>query len=321
MSSGPGGTSADPVVIGGVGGSGTRAVAGVLRACGLLLPEPLNPQLDTQWGDVLFKRPSWRPVLLAADRRRPVPELTEAVRVLQALLLGEPLDHRRLAMVAAAAAEYADLGRDGAAAGGVRWPPPATAFSLIAAHLARSDPPDVLDRWGWKHPVSQLLLPELRAACDGIRYIHVARHPLDAAWSSNTQGVALWGALAGIDQAQIDAAPADARLSWWLHTMRAALAVGREMGGRFMVVRLEQLCRHPIGVVRRLAAFAGLQPDDATLRSAAGLVAAPASIGRWRAHPLDGFDADRLAAARAWAAQWEPAGDETDPPTPDGARR
>jgi hypothetical protein len=46
-----------PIAIGGVGGSGTRAVAAILRDVGIDIGSDLNNTLDSPWFTSLFKQP------------------------------------------------------------------------------------------------------------------------------------------------------------------------------------------------------------------------------------------------------------------------
>ena len=48
-----------PVIIGGVGGSGTRVVAEILDNLGFYIGNDLNPAKDNLWFLLLFKRPRW----------------------------------------------------------------------------------------------------------------------------------------------------------------------------------------------------------------------------------------------------------------------
>ena len=48
-----------PVAVGGVGGSGTRVVAEVMRAFGFYLGSELNAASDNLWFTLLFRRPGW----------------------------------------------------------------------------------------------------------------------------------------------------------------------------------------------------------------------------------------------------------------------
>ena len=45
-----------PVIIGGIGGSGTRVVAEILMRIGIYLGHTLNASLDNLWFTALFKR-------------------------------------------------------------------------------------------------------------------------------------------------------------------------------------------------------------------------------------------------------------------------
>src|SRR5947207_2715003 len=48
-----------PVAVGGVGGSGTRVVAALLREAGVYLGADLNDSLDNLWFRLLFRRAQW----------------------------------------------------------------------------------------------------------------------------------------------------------------------------------------------------------------------------------------------------------------------
>jgi len=48
-----------PVVVGGLGGSGTRVVAEILIEFGFYLGSDLNAANDNLWFTLLFKRPRW----------------------------------------------------------------------------------------------------------------------------------------------------------------------------------------------------------------------------------------------------------------------
>ena len=53
-----------PVIVGGIGGSGTRLVAGLLQIFGYYIGDDLNDSLDNHWFTLLFKR---RSILLEND--------------------------------------------------------------------------------------------------------------------------------------------------------------------------------------------------------------------------------------------------------------
>ena len=82
-------TKVGPCAIGGLGGSGTRVVAQILRDVGIFMGTDLNGANDNLWFTLLFKRPkiltisdgefnSW--VRLFADRMSGDLEIDDAVR-------------------------------------------------------------------------------------------------------------------------------------------------------------------------------------------------------------------------------------------------
>lgn len=239
---------------------------------------------------------------MGAERVRPDPELVQTFGLLRTMLVGGQLNRAKLRRLAAAAADVAALGLEQGFPG-VRWWAPHKPFQFVAGYL-NERPPLKPGPFGWKHPGTHLMLPELLEAFPRARYIHVLRDPLDMAWSSNVQGVRLWAAVAGIDPSELDARPQNAQLAWWLHSTRLALAAGRELGNRFMLVRLEHLVDRPRAVAGRLAAFAGLEPDREALGGAIESVHQAESIGRSADKPLDVFDPALLAEAQAYVSRW-----------------
>jgi Sulfotransferase family len=183
-------------------------------------------------------------------------------------------------------------------------------FRIVAEYLDRASPEASHEPWGFKYAAADVLLPELLAAFGELRYIHVVRDPFDAAWSENREVVELWGRLGGIGPERLARSPQDAALGWWLRSTSQAVSAGRSIGGRFMLVRLEQLWQHPIAVARRLAEFAGLQPDQETLRLAITDITAPDSVGRYKQHGLEALDPALVARAQGWIDNWR--GDRRD---------
>jgi hypothetical protein len=136
--------------------------------------------------------------------------------------------------------------------------------------------------WGWKEPNSHVLLPHLIDHFPGLRYVYVARHGLDMAYSRNQTQLRIWGPRFGV-VAPDDAPAPGAQVDFWIAATRRAVELGQErLGERFLFLRFEDLCRAPEVQIRRLLEFAGLVHDDALVGRLAAEVEAPASIGRWR---------------------------------------
>jgi Sulfotransferase family len=138
-------------------------------------------------------------------------------------------------------------------------------------------------QWGWKHPHSYLLLPFLGRLLPDLRFVHVLRDGRDVALSGNQRQLELYGpVLLG------DGLPAQGRVArsaafWSRANCLAADYAERRLAGRYLRVRLEDLCADPERAVSRLAALLGLSPPDGAQRDAAArMVNPPSSLGRWR---------------------------------------
>ncbi len=269
-----------PVAIGGLGGSGTRVFAALLRHAGLYIGDTLNPPLDNLWFTVLFKRRAW------TEQTPPQAELAEAARLFTRAMttgLADRLDRDARARIEALRADLPPLGtwRCGAQA--------ETIDSLLASRPAPAR------RWGWKEPNTHVFLPALDAAIPGLRYIHVLRDGLDMAFSNNTWQMRHWEHLYGL--ADDPALPRPQRqLRYWIAANHAAITYGRaHMPGRFLAIRYEDFCADPAGHWPRLRALIDA-PEGLALP--ADLVQ-PTSIGRSEDHDLSLFPPAMLAEARA----------------------
>jgi hypothetical protein len=261
---------------------------------------PTNSERDSVWPTMIFARPAWLSAI--AQGQRPSTALVEAACTLRAMFNGLQLSRSQLKALAAAAADEAAMACDG----DVRiWRSvPATPFQFIADYL-RAPPGPIPPRpWGWKAPVSQVVLPELLEAFQSARYVHVIRHPLDMAWSDNTHGVRLWGPLCGYDRRAVERAPHDARLAWWLYTTERVMELARVAGDRIMIVGFDQMCDEPQEFTRQLALYAGLRPAQDTIEAAASLITPPASIGRRDRHDPDMLSTVLRERAEQWLAAW-----------------
>lgn len=265
-----------PIAVGGVGGSGTRVVAGILQEAGVWMGQDLNEARDNLWFTLLFKHPS----ILGASEQR--------FQQLTALFLA--------AMSNNDAASRPDLYvldelvADGRPQHDGPW------LELRAESLRRAiAAPRRAPVWGWKEPNTHIVADRLPAHIPRLRYIHVARSGLDMAYSANQNQLKLWGpATLGGDHA---ASPRNSLRFWcWAH-MRI-LGIGEQMGARFLFIRFEDLCQDPARFVSLILSFAGLQPDQEAVDRAIRSVAPPTSIGRHAAQSLVQFDPDDVAYVR-----------------------
>ena len=276
-------SDAAPIVIGALGGSGTRVPAEALIEAGTHLGRDFNRARDNLVFTALFKRPRW---LARAGDARIHRQLDTFVRYMRGHRYG-PGDYARLA---ASVIDHEPT---------LRLRESARRVSRAVTH--RPDPAAARAAvWGWKEPNSHVFLPQLIDHFPGLRYVHVVRHGLDMAYTRNKTQLEIWGDHFGIGVPPEDElALAGAQLDLWIATTRRAIDLGRRLGERFMLLRYEDLCREPERELRGLVSLAGLEVDGAVLSRLAGGVEAPGSVGRWRARGSGHFSAGQLAAVES----------------------
>jgi len=277
-------TQAAPVAVGGVGGSGTRVVAEVLRAFGLYMGSELNTASDNLWFTLLFRRPDW----YRAHHANHGQEVGKALSIFDRAMRGSgKFDENDYRLVIGAFEEVASIQRNYTRP--LQW-----ADSLINAVLA--DEQAERD-WGWKEPNTHMYLEHINDYFDGIKYVHVIRHGLDMVFSRNQFQFLSWGELFGLPRSGPAAMFPRAVLEYWIRANRRAIASGEQFyGDRFMLLRFEDLCASPEEQIGRLAAFLGRRVESTELRRMAAAVHRPKSIMRYKCQELDIFTEEQLAA-------------------------
>ena len=159
-------------------------------------------------------------------------------------------------------------------------------YRLAIAKLSGSPAPDAADalranatavaghrrgrHWGWKLPETVLLLPEVAAAFERCRIVHVTRHPLDTCLRrthmtsrpNNRIGQAVLGAAyAALGWARDPAADPEHvcnAAAWWFQVREAHAFLASLPGTRAITVRYESLCDAPDETAARIACFVGV---------------------------------------------------------------
>jgi hypothetical protein len=270
---------AGPVVIGGLGGSGTRAVARGVTGLGVHLGHELNQAHDNLLFTLLCKRPMWLRQRLAGER--PNASVVAALDVLATLMAGQALDRDQLGVLAEAVADHAAFGHLVGPEGLLRSQRPAPEPFRLAARALASVPPAAA-HWGWKEPNSHVVLPELIARFPELVYVHVLRHPLDMAFSGNRNQLRLWGPSIGLVPARDALDEANNQLRWWLSSTELACDRASSLGDRFVLVGFEEFCEEPAKWLARISDAAAIATDTAILDAACEGIATPITTGRWR---------------------------------------
>lgn len=261
-----------PIAIGGVGGSGTRLVAELLRSAGVHLGDDLNSASDTLWFTLLFKRAEVTlsdsremdllTDTLVAGLRRATPLSGEVVQMLHALASRDRPQH---------SADWLQ----------------ARAVSLAKAAAE----PALRGHWGWKEPNTHVVIERLWERMPTLRYIHVVRHGVDMAYSSNQNQLQLWGEqVLGADGHLTP----QRSLAYWCRVHQRMQDLQQQNRARMYWLDYDNLCRDPVPALSQLFAF--LEFSDAqraaVVRNPMAIRAQPA---RHLLHGTDDLDKNDLA--------------------------
>lgn len=250
-----------PIVVGALGGSGTRVVASILEDWGVEMGRSLNESNDELLFTHLFKRPAY--IHAVSDKN-----LQQRLRAYGQLRTSGNL-HRK---------EYAKWVRE----------------SLDPVHgLDESWVKSAIDDyqknpsgsriWGWKEPNSHIILPHLVSVFPKMKYIHVVRHGYAMAKSTNRQQLKLWGMHYGIRQEKIEDEPEKAQFHYWRVANLGAKLVGeRLLNENFYLLRFEDLVEKPEETLKSLAKFLSLDVAATQLAEAQNQIEQPDSLYRYQ---------------------------------------
>lgn len=277
-----------PVVVGGVGGSGTRLLAQVLRELNYHLGDCLNEAMDNLWYTLLLRRAELFPGLDPGAGR----EIDQALRLFEEATLeglrGRPTRAQRH-LLRRALEQSLPVSRD----------KPRLAYSTL-----RASPSPDLSRfrgWGWKEPNTHIHLEALARAFPQMKYILLMRNGLDMAFSRNRVQLERWGPRFGVQLPDDPAAVPVAALRYWVRANRRAVDLGRRLlGPRFLLMNFDEFCREPGPGVERLLDFLGVDADAESRARLAAMPRAPDSTDRYLGEDCSGFDSSDVDAVRDW---------------------
>ncbi|MDA7840595.1 sulfotransferase [Luminiphilus sp.] len=258
-------SDAAPVVLGGIGGSGTRVVTQLLQSLGFDMGSDLNQSLDDLGFTALFKRPSLWPL---EDH---LPQLNEALSIYLGSR-GQTNTSIPSGKHATRVAQLLDITRSAG-----EWIDTGDLYERQECLATPSKPTPL---WGWKEPNTHMLLPFLVAALPNMKYIHVTRHGLDMAHSSNQTQLKLWGAhLLG---RAVDTNSADDSLAFWCAAHDRLLQVKERSQKQILVLPFESLFEEPDVILTHLCNFLALPESCHPAKAAISTLQKPQSLGRHR---------------------------------------
>lgn len=265
-----------PVVVGGVGGSGTRLIAQCMRALGFYMGGVVNESNDNLWFTLLFKRQD----ILAISEN----EFLELVEIMCKRMTGyAKCTKAQEALVW----QLVSMNKTQYRADWLEK----LADSLLSVNyrLARNA------SWGWKEPNSHIVIQRLAGILPRMKYVHVVRNGLDMAYSDNQNQLKLWGNI--FLGERYDISPYYS-LKFWCTVHRCVIKHGAALGSRFLFLNYDRLCKEPAEGMQRLIEFLGLEAGEKSINSLSALVRVPSSINRYKQYGTDVFDRDDLAYVR-----------------------
>lgn len=286
------GSKLEPVAIGGVGGSGTRLVAELLKRLGFFMGDDLNQAGDNECFTFLFKRPSWFRKCRSTNDDR----IYRAFRLFEIAMKGRPTIAREdLYLLLGAIIPMSVRGHDHLGHGRGTWP------FRRANRLLRGSTYDEVTSvgWGWKEPNTHIYLEYLSHYFKGLKYIHVIRNGLDMAYSGNQSQVFNWGWLFDVPRPRSRNDLPQRSLQYWIRSNRKAIEKGKSLlGSRFHLMNFDELTLHPEREITSLIHFLGIRSDLNIIDSLQQLAKIPSSRDRYKLHDLSCFSPSEIQAVR-----------------------
>ncbi|MEM9255497.1 MAG: sulfotransferase [Pseudomonadota bacterium] len=251
-----------PIVIGGLGGSGTRLVAELLQDQGVEFGGQLNESLDNMWFSLLFVR---RSIFLTPARqiRRLAWVFNNAMRH------GQPIPPQLMGLVDRAARYDRGPALRKAALEDAR-------DSLLAGEPGPCR--GVL--WGWKQPNTHVMVPLLARCYPSMKYIYVMRNGLDMAFGYNQNQLKyFWGDM--LLDGDTEATPENA-LRYWIASYERICGDEELLGDRLYILDFDALCTDTVAELTKLYEFVGIEASRQTLEEQAAGVRLPDSMGRYK---------------------------------------
>jgi hypothetical protein len=261
-----------PVAIGGIGGSGTRLIAAMLKELDFFIGSDLNMALDNLWFTMLFKRLAT--LDCSDDYFFVLSDIFE-----KGMRCGAVFDENQIRIICGL--EFQSYFGDTE-----QW-----LRDRVNSLLASRESISKHYRWGWKEPNTHIHLNRLFKYFPEMKYIHVMRNGLDMAFSDNQNQLRLWGGrLLGRD---MEVTPYFA-LKYWRKVHERILNIGSQLGGNFLLLNYDDFCNTPEIGIRNLLDFLEVDTGFGELSKLSRLVNKPLSMGRYLGHDKEQFDPEDI---------------------------
>jgi hypothetical protein len=293
------------VVIGAVGGSGTRLIASMMYALGVNMGTNLNSSFDNNVFVYLFRRvqtlqlsdakfKQYLDIMYKTFGMEKGIHLTKAEsKTIDALsnIGGQQFTQKWLKRHAGILKRMITHGPDA----GLN-PESKEMFNEIKKEIQLKRQP-LAGTWGWKAPNSHVMMYRLHQSCPDMKYIMVIRNGLDMAFSDNKNQLELWGPVLfrkeELSQPGWSSSPR-LSLKYWRIVHERVLMEGSKMGPQFFLLNYDILCDKPDKTIKELLQYLGCNPDKELVNTLSGLIRKSEGIGRFRKEDLSQFDQDDI---------------------------
>lgn len=256
-----------PIIVGGVGGSGTRLITQVLQDQGVFMGDSyVNDSMDDTAFTFLFKR--------CDATRLTDKQFDERILIHTAIHLGTrklTLNDRSILHAiynSRTAQDY--LYRREAVYRSV--------ISTRSPHMTRA-------RWGWKEPNSHVVLVQLLRTYPKLRYIHVVRNGLDMMFNSNQNQVKFWKKFTKLTHR--------VSLDYWIEVHRKIVALKQQYPDNIFILKYEDFCENPEQIMTQLMHFLNLPTTSKKID-----IRPSADVNIYQIHPeVTVTESDKLALA------------------------
>ena len=253
--------------IGGLGGSGTRAVAGAVAGLGYYPGDCLNGANDNLIFTAQFKHPDW--VRQGASE----------------------------AEIAARLTLFENVMRNGVTPSILVAAPDLIQFRTRQPDGLAGQPNAI--GWMTKEPNCHIFAENILRQWPDAIFVYVTRHPLDMAFSDNKGQLGNWSWMFDLNPAEFSA-PEAAQLEYWIRTQQRLDDLLKRYPGRIHPLNFDQFTEAPERELTEVVDLLGLESPVERIRAAVSDVIRPDTIGRWRSRDLSIFSAEQLAfCARA----------------------
>jgi len=276
-----------PVIIGGVGGSGTRVVAEILSIFGFFMGNDLNKANDNLLYTLIFKRPKWLYSNYGNKK-----QLGTGLSLFRKLTLkDEALTLAESSFLIRATISMAFFGHNHKRKGTGSWAISRLYNSLSGSKSSKQE----YIGWGWKEPNSHLLIKELPRNFTNFKYIHTIRHGLDMSFSKNQQQLYNWGELYNVKVPSSIKEEPQASLKYWLKVHEKIIETTQSFRkDQFLLVDFDLLCSDPKTEILKIISFLDIDVDNYAYEQAIQLPKLPRSTGRFRQQDIESFSQNDL---------------------------